>query len=251
MASLSSVISLIFDDKEDNSVIARCWDRLAAPTTATKYMEIPIGTDAFELPLLAFSGFRKMQAEKKEFDTIVARLYCCDQTSSYKSLDSVMKDVLSTHFDKHLSKVQVAGSTNVYYATFGAMLDKDFSPLMMLSWMMERKPDSNGVVKYHYVRPLMRISPHLFIDKEDALQRFLCGRMLTTALGTVLIQPHFNGCDTFISQSYSYSDRESYRVKVEIDRCPFTVRSTDIPSISTTNESLLQLAADHIDEILL
>jgi hypothetical protein len=39
-------------------------------------------------------------------------------------------------------------------------------------------------------------------------------------------------------------------VKIEIDECPFVIRGTDVPSISVTNEDLLQLAADHIDEII-
>ena len=42
---------------------------------------------------------------------------------------------------------------------------------------------------------------------------------------------------------------ESISVKIDIDDIPFTILDTDIPSVSTTNKQLLQLAIDHIDEI--
>ena len=45
------------------------------------------------------------------------------------------------------------------------------------------------------------------------------------------------------------SDRK-FPVKVEIEDCPFTIRAAATPSISTTNQQLLQVAIDHINEIL-
>jgi hypothetical protein len=209
-------------------------------------MEIPIGSDVFELPLFAFKDFKNMHQNKKIGDVIVASLYSCGQTSSYKSLDSIMKDVLSTYFGRHLCKVQIPNSPNVYYATFGAVFDENFIPLMMLSWIMEREVNEGGVIKYRYKKPLLRLNPYPCLNKEDALQKFICGRWMTTALGTRvytastydwrnLIEPNFFGFE---------------HVKIEIDECPFVIRSTDVPSISVTNEGLLQLAADHIDEVL-
>jgi hypothetical protein len=69
---------------------------------------------------------------------------------------------------------------------------------------------------------------------------------MTTVLGATVYTPSTYGFGNFIESScFSFE-----HVKIEIDECPFVIRSTDVPSISVTNEDLLQLAADHIDEIL-
>ena len=250
MASLDSVIGAIFGDSNRNSLIRRQYYNRSTgntPITVKKYMEIPIDSDVFELPLFAFEDFKKMHKDEKTGDVIVASLYSCGQTSNYRSLDSIMKDVLSTYFNSHLCKVQIPNSTNVYYATFGAVFDENFTPLMMLSWIMERRINEEGVIKYQYKKPLLRLNPYPCLNKEDALQKFICGRWMTTALGETIYAPSFYGCESFIEQQGYLSFNH---VKIEIDECPFVIKGTDVPSISITNEGLLQLAADHIEEIL-
>lgn len=247
MASLDSVISAIFEDSNSNSQIRRQYynrNTSNTPITVKKYMEIPIGSDVFELPLFAFEDFKRMHQDKKVGDVIVASLYSLGQTSNYKSLDSIMKDVLSTYFNKHLCKVQIPNSPNIYYATFGAVFDENFTPLMMLSWIMGRRVNEEGVIKYSYKKPLLRLNPYPCLNKEDALQKFICGRWMTTALNTNIYPPY----SRYLNLGPDYPSFN--HVKVEIDECPFVIKGTDVPSISVTNEGLLQLAADHIDEIL-
>ena len=249
MASLGSVINSIFENSNSNSLISRQYynrNTNNTPITVKKYMEIPISSDVFELPLFAFEDFKKMHQNKKIGDVIVASLYSYGQTSNYKSLDSIMKDTLSTYFDRHLCKVQISNSPNIYYATFGAVFDENLTPLMMLSWIMERRVNEEGVIKYRYKKPLLRLNPYPYLNKEDALQKFICGRWVTTALGTRVHTPSTYGWRNFIESGYLSFEH----VKIEIDECPFVIRSTDVPSISVTNEGLLQLAADYIDEIL-
>lgn len=40
------------------------------------------------------------------------------------------------------------------------------------------------------------------------------------------------------------------KVKVLIEKIPFIIKETDVPSISTTNEELLGTALNYIDEIV-
>lgn len=250
MASLDSVIKAIFQNDNIYSHAGRrhyIRNISNTPITVKKYMEIPIDSDVFELPLLAFEDFKKMHQNEKIGDVIVASLYSYGQTSDYKSLDSIMKDTLSTHFDRHLYKVQMPNSPNVYYTTFGAVFDENFTPLMTLSWIMERRVNKEGVVKYHYKKPLLRLNPYPCLNKEDTLQKFICGKWMTTALGATVYTPFTYDCRNFI-EPHGYPGFN--HVKVEIDECPFIIRGTEAPSISVTNEDLLQLAADHIDEIL-
>lgn len=250
-SSLDSVIESIFQGSNNNSVIDRYrYRETNAPITPQMYMEIPIDGESFELPLLAFEAFRQTLKSPIQYDTLAASVYSCGQTSSYKSLDAVMRDVLSTKFSRHLSKVLIAGSTNVYYATFGTVFDVNLKPLMMLSWIMEKKYDGEGKMKYHYKRPLLRLNPYPCVGKEDSLQRWLGGKMLTTSLGAMISTPYYYDLGDYLEQSRTYTTRDWHKVKVEIDECPFTIRSSDVPSVSVTNEGLLQLAADHIIEIM-
>lgn len=251
-ASLDSVIGSIFQGSNTNSQIDRFRSRnnSSIPITAKRYMEISIGEDTFELPLLAFAAFRQMLKRPHQYDTLVAQIYSCGQTSIYKSLDAIMRDVLSTHFSKHLSKVQIAGSPNTYYATFGAVFDENLKPLMMLSWIMERYKNIADTTMYRYKRPLLRLNPYPCISKEDALQRFLTGKFLTASLDNFITTPYYYELGNIIDQTRAFSNRGTYHVKVEIDECPFIIRGADVPSVSVTNDALLQLAADHIIEIM-
>lgn len=247
MANLSSVIRSIFYTSYKYSAVARQWMRNPSyPSNVRKYLEIPIHSDVFELPLLAFQGFLNMLALEDTADVIAVNLRPCSQTSSYKSLESIMKDVLSTPLQEHMCKVQIEGCPNIYYTTFGAVFNEDLKPLMMLSWVMERKPDEDGTMKYYFKKPLLRLDPYSCIAKEDPLQRFLAGKMLTTTLDANIDIPVLYNHRHFITILH----RENLHAKAEIDECPFIIRETDVPSVSTTNESLLQLAADHIDEML-
>ena len=222
----------------------------SAPVTTKLYMEIPINSDVFELPLLAYSAFRDMLKDNRQYDTLVTQIYSCGLESNYKSLDAIMKDVLTAEPSLHLCRVRVPGSSNVYYSTYGTVFDSKLKPLMMLSWVFERKTDGNGKVKYHYRKPLLRLNPQACLLKEDALQRFISGKMLTSSLESYIHTPYYNGMGEYLEQAYSFIVRSGFHIRIEIDECPFVIRGVDIPSISLTNEALLQMAADHIDEIL-
>lgn len=251
-ASLESVIESIFYGNHSHSQLDR-WNyrhNSITPTTSKVYMEIPINSDVFELPLLAYEAFLQTLKRHMECDTLTAQIFACNQSSSYKSLDAIMRDVLSTRFSRHLCEVMIPGSPNKYYATFGAVFDANLNPLMMLSWILEKKQDGEGRIKYHYKRPLLRLNPYPCIDKRDTLQRWLSGKMLTTSLNTMIYTPYQYDLDDYLEQNRSYSNRDGYQIKVEIDECPFILRTPEVPSISVTNKGLLQLAASHIDEIM-
>jgi hypothetical protein len=72
--------------------------------------------------------------------------------------------------------------------------------------------------------------------------------MITNALESVVYPPYNYKCrEYFNTERYGW---DTFKVKVEIEESPFIVRSIDAPSISDTNEGFLQLAANHIDELM-
>lgn len=250
--NLEDVIESLFFDSSSNSQIDRRYWGLnnSIPTTMMRYMEVPLDKDVFELPLFAFSAFKEMHKANIEGDVLTAQLFSCGVSSSYKSLDAIMKDCLSTNFSRHLIQIQLSGTASIYYATFGAVFSEDFEPLMMLSWIMERKTDDEGKVVYHYKRPLLRLKPEICVSKEDSIQRFLSGKMMVAGLNSIIHTPYFYDCHAFLEQGNPYSSGSIHHLKVEIDQSPFIIRDSDTPSVSVTNEDLLQLVADHIDEVI-
>lgn len=247
MRNLDSIIDIIFSDNTRYNHYNS--SNFLKTVTERVYMEIPINSKIFELPALALTAFKKMLKDNKPCDVLVASLYSYGKTSTYRSLDGIMRDVLSTDFCNSLWKIVVPGSPNIYYGTQGAVFNKNFQPLMMMSWIIEKHAVDNDMVKYSYNRPLLRIDPNPCVDKEDPLQRYLCGKLMTTSLGNRISYPYtYRNTDYFIPKEQNKEFNP--HVKVEIDKCPFLIRKTDTPSISATNENLLKIAEQHMEELL-
>jgi len=239
MENWNCVIPKIFSGQPMSSY---SYSRSGIPATCKKYMEIPVNKDSFELPTFCLLNFAKIVVAKQEKDMLVAQMFSNGYKSRYKSLDSIMRELLPCSYQDHLYDVQMSESSSIYHVTHGAVFDASFKPLMMMSWQMKKRVGENDDISFHFKKPLFRLDPDLYVNKEDAIQRFLSGKMLTTVLNTTI--SHLN---MFIPY---FHFEDTYRIKVEIDKCPFVVRGVDVPSISVTNKGLLQLAADHIDEVL-
>ena len=245
MASLTSVIQSIYE----NSYSYSRWNNGSntSPVTETRFMEIPISDSTFELPILAITAFGNMLNREEQSDTLVAEMYSTGYTSTYKSLEAIMKELLARPFYYHLSKISIQNTSDVYYSTFGAVFNAEMKPIMMLSWIMERMK-TEGHDMYSFMKPLLRIDPETWLLKENSVQKFLSGRMITNALESTIYPPYNYECREYFNTERYGSD--TFKVKVEIEESPFIVRSIDTPSISATNEGLLQLAANHIDELM-
>ena len=97
-----------------------------------------------------------------------------------------------------------------------------------------------------FVRPILRVNPYTFLYKSDSMEKFIVNKMINTCLEDKIYLP--SSYD--LSEKFKVKSDEKAAVKVIIDNCPFLVHQTDSPSISTTNEKLLQLVIDHLDELI-
>lgn len=221
-----------------------------------KYMEIPITDNTFELPLLAIDTFHELIVKDKDdqVKTIVVVLNTQEISSRYKSLERAMTDVLTETYNRRLALIYVKQGNEMapYYGTQGAIFDKDFNPLMMCSCVIERSKESEDSKSiYKFSKLILRIDPHAFLHKTTSMERFISNKMITTCLENNFYLPSIN-----YRMNINRNDlrvirpNEKFPVKVEIDDCPFTIRSAATPSISTNNQQLLQVAIDYINEIL-
>lgn len=219
-----------------------------------KYVTIPIDTDTFEIPLFAYDSFATAMMQDNLIphtsNCIVATLEESGNTGCYKTLDANMKDCLLTHFKDKLIQLKIENGL-YYYVTCGAVFNENLEPLMMMSWVLNRQHDvgENGENKYTYsfVQPILRLSKQCFA-KKDSMQRYLTGKFLTTAINEAF-NLRWLGRDWLRIFPELNDTRKLFTIAVVIDKLPFSIRGVETPSISTTNENLLQLAINHIEDI--
>lgn len=218
------------------------------------YMEIPITGNTFELPLFAADTFSEIVEKERDdnVEAIVVTLNTQEMMSRYKSLERAMADILTeNYFHGRLALIEVKQGNEMvpYYGTQGAVFDKDFDPVMMCSCIVERNKENEESKSFYKLSKLiLRIDPYAFIHKPTSMERFLNNKLITACLENTFYMPSSNLPGNHLLRISRPT--EKFPVKVEIDDCPFTVRPANTPSISTTNKQLLQVAIDHINEIL-
>lgn len=239
---------------------SQCWgsrDGLSNPNV--RYMDIPINQEVFEIPLLALDTFVDIVRNHTDGMTsfIAVSLNAIGREPRYKTVDRFMRDVLLENYkNSRLIKLEVkqGSDTVLYYGTQGAVFDKEFNPIMICSYQIQRlertvevnagEPD---MIEYQYklLRPILRVDPQIYLHKENPLEKFIVNKMVNGCLEDTFYPPSgYTLCRNFIRNN------ESLPVKVIIDTCPFQLHQADTPSISTTNQKLLQVAIDHIDELI-
>ena len=233
----------------------RCYMRESSSVGKKKYMEIPISNDSFELPVFAIKNFVDLTVNNADLstDVITAMLYTLDRKPRYKSIDRYMRDIILEKFTRdRLVKCEVkqGSETILYYGTHGAVFDKHFKPVMMCTWLMQRDWLNEETRKYKFVKPVFRIDPSCFINQADPMQRWITRKAAAMGLSQVLEPPYdYDLNEAFYTHTDDPGHNQLSNLVVEVCECPFKIITADVPSISTTNESLLQLAIDHIDEI--
>lgn len=217
------------------------------------YMEVTIDSPTFELPVFMASVFshpdRRWTYDSEQLEnylkdgkgTIVAKLNTENRYCSYSSFAAIMKEVLEESFYRsRLVKVTTKQGENTfdYYVTSGAIFDSNFDPVLLCTWTIERYED-NGTFKCRLVQPIVRIDPDCFIHRPNPIERFISGKFAQTALSITCDPP----------RTLTNGKKYNNKVLVEINKIPFKIKHADIPSISTTNEELIQLVRDNIDDI--
>lgn len=218
------------------------------------YMIVPCKGDKVEIPVFLLRQFADYM-EKRNLDEapdyLSVSLGSIGKASGYSSFDRIIRSVLQDDFTQHrLVKFQGKDGDNLhtYYGTKAALFDSDFTPLMICAWEMERKKVyqwNTDSIRNWLTRPIMRISPHFFIEKQDNVGRFVNKKMLTALVQRNMSTPRWMPTDNV---SYIWNAR--YTPKVVIDAIPFQLKKVDAPSISTTNDCLLQLASEHLNDIV-
>lgn len=244
------------------TAISYCFECIAADsysisrsisfTDKSSYMLIPVTGDNIEIPTMAMYSLPTLEnkiLQKEPIDALVVNLNNNGGYSSFKSVSASIRDAFTVLYkNAHLRKLVTVGDPEkTYYGTYGAIFDENFKPIVMLSWELKKiyRDDDQDPFRYKFIRPILRVAPEVFINKSNTVERFIINQIVPTALSvTYLSSPIFHRSMVYESNS------GNCKVKVLIEKIPFIIRETDVPSISTTNEELLGTALNYIDEIV-
>lgn len=248
MEDLETTISYCFENSDSSNYSP---NRGISFTNKSSYMLIPVTGDNVEIPTMAMYSLYQVAEKitnKKPIDTIVINLENTGGYTTYKSVETCFRDAFRTSYQNtRLRKLITVGNPEkTYYGTYGAIFDETFKPIVMLSWELKKIYRDDGQFRYKFIRPILRVTPEVFINKSNTVERFIINKLIPTTLSlTHIYSP--------IYRSIIYETNSgdcNLKAKVLIEDCPFVIKETDVPSVSTTNEKLLDTVLNYIDELV-
>lgn len=209
-------------------------------------MTISLTDNHIEVPVFAIHTLIK--ALQLNTEAIVVTLNNIDRNTPYKALASSIRYALDSKYDSaRLVRITPDGEEEAYYGTYGAIFNKDYIPVMMLTWEMEKMFSEDGAsFKYKLTQPVLRIAPEVF-HKSNAVERFIVNKVIPETLALNVEWPSGECRTAFYRHNYTEIPPD---IKAIIEFCPFSIKTVDIPSISTTNKDLLSIALDNLDELI-
>lgn len=202
------------------------------PLFYNKFLEVPISKDTFEIPICLLRAIKSLDVSK--IDALVIPLAEATGYSPYSSLEASIKFGFQVKYNLGCIKLQIPHSSTFYYCTTGAIWDSNWNLICISSWQAHKEQLLNTEKETIILDlPIVHILPTVFIDKADALQKFIIGKYLKTLLSIEI----YNGLG------------EWHKPSVRIEEIPFKVKSVKHPSINTTNEKLIEILQNYQNEI--
>lgn len=218
----------------------------------SRYMVIPIDKERFEVPAFALYALDKAYpSQNTSFEEIVVKLNYVGVNSYYKTMDAAIRDALVNAYSSiRLHRLPRTGDPErTYYATQGGIFDDDFNPVMLLTWELERVPNITSLRGFDYMfrKPILRVIPEVIINKSNALERYIVNKILPNVLNIYSISRPFMSLPFFTASNNTTTD---FKPKVVIEKIPFEIKNASVPSISTTDEDLMKVALDNLEELV-
>lgn len=248
MRDLETAISYCFENSDSSNYSL---NRGISFTNKSSYMLIPVTGDNIEIPTMAMYSLYQVAEKitnKKPIDTIVINLENTGGYTTYKSVEACFRDAFRTSYQNtRLRKLITVGNPEkTYYGTYGAIFDETFKPIVMLSWELKKIYRDDGQFRYKFIRPILRVTPEVFINKSNTVERFIINKLIPTTLSLTRIYSPIYSSIIYETNSGDCN----LKAKVLIEDCPFVIKETDVPSVSTTNEKLLNTVLNYIDELV-
>lgn len=240
--------------------------RRVCPDSNHKYLEIPTKGEIFELPLIAGPLFNNLVGDTtiEQIDAIIVDLNTPIIESRFKSAERAFQDLLEHKPNSLVTfETKQGDETILYYASKGLIVDKLFNPVLMATWKVQRQlvTDEEGevITKFNFIKPILYINPTVILDKKDSVERFIVNKLLPVFLKSKIYDYDvYNGSNNSIvvmkedRLQNTLCTRNPYsNIQVVIAQIPFNIKAAQTPSLITTDKELLNIACEHIEEMML
>lgn len=180
---------------------------------------------------------------KKIRDNIECEKMLCplfsDTLPLYKRTgNTIITTLFSSPIHNRLASVITASDDKIYGGR-GIILNENFKPLLLCTIKGQIIIDENGIKRFKYIKPIIRVNPSVFIDNKKIINKAI--------INTVL--PYY--CNRTVSRN-TYSSLINYFSKkptVIIEDFDDCIVSPNKPSIADTQDTFNQVLIDNIDEI--
>lgn len=218
---------------------------------STHFMEIPMDQDTFELPAIASNAIFLSRIRDNMADMVALPL-CYKEIGRYKGTAACIQSAIEPRRRIPIQIPNPEAGDSPYYCACGTIFDKNFQPVIMVSWVVERvstegTEEKVWAFKFRFLKPILRVSPEVFINKSNSIERYIINHIVPKTLAIGVRSPAYNSwSNAFVGTLNS----RSYIPQVIIDKIPFEVKKVSTPSISTTNKELLNVALSNIEEVM-
>ena len=231
----------IYDAFSSGGCYRGSWTRHVITDGTKKYLEIPLNNNVIEIPIFFIKTFKSLIRRKKDnVDKIVIELSHTGAEPSYKTLSRYMQDLIRASYDQKLVKCHIKKGSSYYdyYATGGLIADSEFNPILIAGWQLSREW-TDDKYEYKFTKPFFKLSP-IVLEQKDSMQNFIVKKMIPELFVDTLSRPSFPNTDSNISP---------YFINVEIGKDIPIAKVVDKPSISLSNDTLIQLAINTINNM--
>ena len=201
--------------------------------------------DTFKIPAFAVETVQTMWHENQITDDPVDLvLPISDRValSPYKSLDANMRHSLYAKVPGLVKVTVKKGQENIdYYVTHGMVLDATFEPILLCMLEGVKKVPVNEEKTCLSIEKIaMYLKTDIFTGKADPMERFLANKLPTVFLDQTIDGPRYSG----------FIVNDPPQEFIVSSSFPLKHIHPKTPSQTITNEELLKVALDHIDDTL-
>lgn len=218
-----------------------------------KYLKVPLGKIPFELPLLtldSLSGIINNIDDGVEnvlnADSLIVPLEVNNTKTYYKSLERNLVDVLRMSTNSGLYKIVIDEENGVfYYATRGAIFDRELNPIMVCSWKVASKEflwDGEIKRQLEFTRPVLRVDANCFTSQKDAMERLISKKIPSLILSRFMQNPFSSG-ECSVPPEVIIEDFHS-------SEFPFKIREVFPPSMSVRDKDFFDVVKDYKEELV-
>lgn len=214
-----------------------------------RMLVVDVLSDEVEVPMVAKAVIENVISDNliHSYNTqkVVIPLYVNSRNQSRRTADSIVNEFFSrTQFSNRLQRV-TTNKGEIYYGNRGIILDKDFKPLILCS-IVCKKVEERGMVYMDYYKPIIRISPEVFLGDTGLINKSILKKII----------PFYLTHD--VGRVYTYDGKfrskipENTKPQILIEDISRFIETPAIPNPNTcSNEALNKLLLDNIDDVLM